>query len=132
MAPPLKTLTEEQRAQLEALAAYLTQDQIADHLGITRPTLAAMIKRDEDIALRFARGRATMIGDVAKGVIDRAKKGDQRAAEFYLERVGGWASRSKAEVTGADGGPMQVETSDARDRLKALIARRTAADEPGS
>ena len=37
-----KKLTADQKAQVEALAAYLSQDQIADYLGITRPTFSAM------------------------------------------------------------------------------------------
>jgi len=108
MGRPAIVLTEEQAAQVEALAAYLTQDQISDFLGISRPTFAAILQRDPDVALRFARGRARVIGEVAKGVIDRAKEGDQRASEFYLERIGGWASQAKQEVQHSGGVPVTV------------------------
>ena len=114
-----KTLTDDQKIQLEGLAAFLTKEQIADYFGIARNTLTAMMERDPSIAERFARGRARVIGEVAKGVIDRAKEGDQRSAEFYLERVGGWASQARQETkhTGS------VEVTDARS---ALLARLTA------
>ena len=93
-----KTLTPEQVAQVEALAAFLTKEQIADYFGVVRNTFTAMMERDPEIHERFARGRARAIGSIAKGVIDRAQNGDQRSAEFYLERVGGWSSQSRHEV----------------------------------
>ena len=93
-----KTLTPEQKAQVEALAAFLSKEQIADYFGVARNTFTAIMEREPDVAERFARGRARAIGAIAKGVIDRAQNGDQRSAEFYLERVGGWASNAKREV----------------------------------
>lgn len=103
-----KTLTPEQIAQVEALAAFLSKEQIADYFGVARNTLTAMMERDPTIAERFARGRARAIGAVAKGVIERAQNGDQRAAEFYLERVGDWASQSKSETKHVGAAPVTV------------------------
>ena len=42
--PPI-VLTDEQAIQVEALGAWLNQDQIADWLGITRVTFAAILER---------------------------------------------------------------------------------------
>ncbi len=39
-------LTEEQRGEIETLAALLTQDQIGDYLGISRTTFRAIMERD--------------------------------------------------------------------------------------
>ena len=39
-------LTEEQRGEIETLAALLNQDQIADYLGISRTTFRAIMERD--------------------------------------------------------------------------------------
>ena len=85
-----KELTEEQTVQVEALAAYLSQDQIADYFGITRPTFAAMIDRDPEIALRYKRGKAKAIGTVAQGLLQKARAGDTTSAIFYLKTQAGW------------------------------------------
>ena len=47
-----KELTSEQKIQVEALAAYLTQEQIADYFSLSRTTFYEMMKRDEEISER--------------------------------------------------------------------------------
>jgi len=103
-----KELNEEQKAQVEALAAYLTQDQIADYFGITRPTLLAMMEREPDISLRYKRGKAKAIGAVAQGLIQQAMAGDKVAAMFYLKTQAGWRETDRIEHTGADGAPIDL------------------------
>ena len=39
-------LTDEQRGEIETLAALLTQDQIGDYLGVSRTTFRAIMERD--------------------------------------------------------------------------------------
>ena len=92
-----KTLTADQRAQVEALAAYLSQDQIADYFGISRPTFAAMIERDNDISLRYKKGKAKAIGLVAQGLLQKARNGDTASAIFYLKTQAGWRETSAQE-----------------------------------
>ena len=106
-----KTLTADQRAQVEALAAYLSQDQIADYFGISRPTFAAMIERDNDISLRYKKGKAKAIGLVAQGLLQKARNGDTASAIFYLKTQAGWRETSVQEITGANGGAIQVNTT---------------------
>jgi len=60
-----KTLDDSQQDQLEALAGLLTQDQIADFFGMSRPTLAAIMEREPDISLRYKKGKARRIKNVA-------------------------------------------------------------------
>ena len=106
-----KTLTADQRAQVEALAAYLSQDQIADYFGISRPTFAAMIERDNDISLRYKKGKAKAIGLVAQGLLQKARNGDTASAIFYLKTQAGWKETNVQEHTGANGGAIQVNTT---------------------
>lgn len=110
-----KTLTDEQKAQVEALAAYLSQDQIADYFGTTRPTFAAMIERDEEISLRYKRGKAKAIGTVAQGLLQQARDGNMTAAIFYLKTQAGWREAQSVEHSGKDGGPIQTEDVTKRD-----------------
>ena len=52
MPPKFIELTDEQRGEVETLAALLNQDQIADYLGISRSTFLDLRKRDADIEER--------------------------------------------------------------------------------
>lgn len=108
MAKPIRVLDDDERAQVEALAAYLSQDQIADFLGISRPTLAKIIERDDDVSLRYKRGKARAIADVAKGLLEKARDGDMGAMCFYLKTQAGWRETQKMEHSGPDGAPMQA------------------------
>ena len=85
-----KELTDEQKAQVEALAAYLTQEQIADYFGIGRTTWFAMLEREPDVSERYKRGKAKAICAVAQGLIQQARAGDKVAAMFYLKTQAGW------------------------------------------
>ena len=95
---PPKVLTEEQAAELETLAAVLSQDQIADYFGMCRNTFAEVMKRDTDISERYARGRARSIGAVAKSLITQALAGNMNAATFYLKTQAGWREPIEGEA----------------------------------
>lgn len=103
MPPKPKTLTDEQRSEVETLAAVLTQDQMADYFGITRPTLAAMMERDEDVALRYKKGKARAIQDIGTSLITKARTGDTASIIFYLKTQAGWRETHKVEGAGKDG-----------------------------
>jgi IS30 family transposase len=90
MGRPRKTLTPDQAAQVEALAAYLSVEQIADYFGMARNTFSAIMKRSTDVSERYARGRARAIGAVATSLIQQARDGNVNAAKFYLETQAGW------------------------------------------
>lgn len=127
-----KELTDEQRSEVETLAALLSQDQIADYFGITRPTFSAMMQRDEDISLRYKRGKARAIGSIAKSLIQKARDGDNTCMIFYLKTQAGWAETQRLEHSGPDGGPIQTEEVSARDILAdriALLASRSGKNE---
>ena len=126
-----KELTADQKAQVEALAAYLSQDQIADYLGIGRTTFQSMIERDPEISERYKRGKAKAVGLVAQGLLQKARSGDTTSAIFYLKTQAGWRETQKIEHTGADGAPIQVETLDvsklSTEALAEIMAARDAA-----
>ena len=97
------TLTDEQRAQVEALAAYLTQEQIADYFGIGKTTWFAILEREPDIAERYKRGKAKAIAAIAQGLIQQARAGDKVAAMFYLKTQAGWRETNQIDHTSSDG-----------------------------
>jgi len=110
-----KTLTTEQMAQVEALAAYLSQDQIADYFGTTRTTFAAMIERDAEISVRYKRGKAKAIGTVAHGLLQKARNGDTTSAIFYLKTQAGWRETSNVDHK------VDVQTGGGAAKLAAVI-----------
>jgi IS30 family transposase len=108
---PRKTLTDDERAQIEALAAYLSQEQIADFLGIGKTTWFAILEREPDIAERYKRGKAAAIKSVATGLLQMARDGDKVAAMFYLKTQAGWRETAHVDHTSSDGSmkPQVVE-----------------------
>ena len=55
---PPKTLNDEQIAQVEAMAAFLTVEQIADFFGIGRTTFFNIMERQPEVSERLKGGRA--------------------------------------------------------------------------
>ena len=104
-----KTLTEDQKEQVEKLAAYLTQDQMADYFGMTRPTLAAIMERDEEVLLRYKRGKSRAIGAIANSLIQKARDGDTACMMFYLKTQAGWRETERKEIVGEGGGPLLIQ-----------------------
>lgn len=104
-----KELTVKERDQVEALAAYLNQEQIADFLGITRKTFARMLKDDPSLFTQYKKGKARAIGKAAETVLNEIKKGNLTAAFFYLKTQAGW--RENFDVTSDNqpiGAPKQI------------------------
>lgn len=87
---PLTVLDNEQLVQVEALAAVLTTEQIADYFGIARTTFYDIMKRDPLVSARYKKGRAKAIGNIAKGLLQKAQGGDNTAMIFYLKTQAGW------------------------------------------
>ena len=115
-----KTLTQDETVQVEALAAYLSQEQIADYFGITRPTFAAMLERDPEIVFRYKRGKAKAIGLVAQGLLQKARNGDTTSAIFYLKTQAGW--RETVRVGGEPENPLSRNVQ-ADHTISGLLAR---------
>lgn len=90
MSRPKKTLNQSERVQLEALAQYLTLDQLADYFGIARSTLQEIIKREPDVFGIYKKGKSKAISQVAKSLIDKAIAGDTTSAIFFLKTQAGW------------------------------------------
>lgn len=80
MARPQKKLDEKQIAQVEALAAYLSTEQIADYFKIARNTFAAICERQPEVFEQYKKGRAKAIGNIAKSLISQAQASNLQPA----------------------------------------------------
>ena len=121
MARKPKTLTDEERAQVEALAAYLSQDQIADYFGIGRTTWYAILDRQPEVAEHYKKGKAKAIVAIAQGLIQQARGGDKVAQMFYLKTQAGWRETQGHDHTSSDGSmtPSVIERVIVRPESKA-------------
>ena len=97
--PPI-TLSEAQRAEVETLAALLSQDQIADYFGIARNTFRAICARDDGVLERYKRGKAKAIAHVANGLLQKARSGCTTSSIFYLKTQAGWRETTTLEHAG--------------------------------
>jgi hypothetical protein len=103
MARPRKELSDEQKAQIEGLAAYLTTEQMADYFGMSKVTFHAIMKREPDVIERYKRGKAKAIGAVAQGLLQKARNGDTTSAIFYLKTQAGWRETQNLNHSSEDG-----------------------------
>jgi hypothetical protein len=100
---PLIVLTDEQRSELETLAAVLNVEQIADYFGISRRVFYDIMERDEEVSAQYKKGKAKAVGFVAQNLIQKARSGDLGAQIFYLKTQAGWQETQRLEGAGNDG-----------------------------
>ncbi len=105
---PPHVFTPEQVIEVGALAAVLSQEQIADYFGIARNTFTAICERQPEVLEQYKKGKARAIGTVAKGLVKQAMDGNTSAAMFYLKTQAGWRETSVQEITGKDGATLQA------------------------
>ncbi len=74
---PPKKLTQKQIIQVEALAAYLTVEQITDYLGIGKTIFYEIMERQPKVSERYKKGKSKAIGVVAKSLMKNIQKGSK-------------------------------------------------------
>jgi hypothetical protein len=113
------TPTEADRNTVRIMAAIgIKQDRICACVGtdgIDEKTLRKYFRREIDVA------KDQMDALAGQGLARGLQNGESWAVCFYLKTRMGWRETNRTELTGADGGPMQVETS-AKDLLAARIS----------
>jgi len=98
--------------QVESLAANgLTQEQIAAALGISETTLHQRKRDSADFAAAIKRGKAKGIALVTNKLMESIKGGNMTGMIFFLKTQAGWRETSVQEITGANGGVIQVNTT---------------------
>lgn len=103
MPPKPRILNDDELAQVEALAAVLTSEQIADYFGIGRTTFYEIMDRQPSVSERYKKGRSKAIGGVGKGLLQKAMSGDTASAIFYLKTQAGWRETDGSQSEGAGG-----------------------------
>lgn len=100
---PKIVLTDEQKREVETLAAVLTTEQIADYFSISRRVFFDILERDEEVSALYKKGKARAVGFVAQNLIQKARTGDLGAQIFYLKTRAGWKETQRIEGAGDTG-----------------------------
>jgi predicted transcriptional regulator len=109
--------------QAECLAERgLTQQQIADSLGIGLSTLYDKKNEFEDFAEAIKRGQAKGIAHVSNNLMKNIENGNVTAQIFFLKCRAGWKETEIREVTGKDSEPVKHEVKLAVEEIDNRIA----------
>ena len=103
---PKIVLTEEQLAEIGTLAPYLTADQLADTIGISRSKFFEFLQKDEKVSGLYKKAKGRAVENVAKNLVMQAQNGNTTAAIFYLKTQAGWKETERHELVGADDEPL--------------------------
>jgi hypothetical protein len=118
--------TDEHRRQVEVLAGLgLPQQQIAVLVNCDPKTL----RKHFDLELELCNAKAT--AKIAQTLFNKALGGDTATLIFWMKVRAGWREVARVEVSGPDGGPVELVHS-ARERISArleqLAARQVGSD----
>lgn len=85
--------------EVEALAANgLTQQQIADSLGISVSTIESRLRENEEFKDAIKRGKSKGIAMIANQLFKKAKSGDTTSMIFFLKTQAGWKETQAVEA----------------------------------
>ena len=86
-------------SMVESLAAQgLTNQQIADSLGISERTLQNRKKDNAEFAEAIKKGKAKGIAVVTNALMKKIKSGNVTAMIFFLKTQGGWKENNQLEI----------------------------------
>jgi len=86
-------------SKVESLAAQgLTEEQIADALGVSRTTLNNRRRESEQFDQAIKRGKAKGVAIVTSKLMEQVKGGNVTAMIFFLKTRGGWSERQDADL----------------------------------
>lgn len=101
---------EKEKAQIEALSAYLTIEQIADYFGINRRTFHLMRNRSPEIDALYKAGKARANAKMAQSLIKTGMDGNVSAQIFYLKTQARWRETAPEQT---DLPPLTIHVVDA-------------------
>lgn len=103
-------------------------EKFAGQIAAAEQTIADRLPEILENLFELARGVTIQEPTDAGGVRIYTRAPDYRANEYLMNRIMGKPTE-RQEITGEDGGP--IEVTDARDRLAGLLARRAGGADAG-
>lgn len=116
--------TSEAKAAVRSLSGFgIPQGEIAQHLGITEPTLRKHYREDLDA------GMTTANVQVIKSLFDNATKFNNVAAQIFWAKVRcGWSETTNHQHSGINGEPIEVREVSALEQITSKLARLAASE----
>lgn len=142
---PAHEPTEKTRTEVRTLASFgIPQKNIADYIGISKPTLAKHYPEELRLASIKANAQVfTFLYSAASGMALKTKKDEKptgatfadclRAAMFWAKTRGGWRETDRLEISGRDGEPLVPSvdwTKVPTDVIQAVLAAQVQDDDP--
>ena len=90
---PKFSISDDQKERIGNLAKTLTQEQIADFLGISRRTFIEMLNRDEELSAQYKKGKSQAIAGVGQHLLKNCADGNVAAQIFFLKTQAGWSEQ---------------------------------------
>ncbi|HEV8448567.1 MAG TPA: hypothetical protein VGQ44_17175 [Gemmatimonadaceae bacterium] len=91
-------LSDKELRQIERLARYLTQEQIASVLEVPTRTLQRRLQEDTRAVAAYKRGKNETVAAVARSLVFQALSGNITAAIFFLKCQGGWRETDPRQI----------------------------------
>jgi len=110
---PPRVFSEEEVAQVEALAAVTSKKQMADYFGISETTLREVEGRQPEVSIAYQKGRAKAIAKMGSSLIQNGLKGNVTAQIFYMKTQAGW--RETEQEQGNHNITLQIVKPDGAD-----------------
>lgn len=95
---PARVFSQEEIAQVEALAAVTSKKQMADYFGISETTLREIEGRQPEVSEAYKKGKAKAIAKMANSLIKQGINGNVTAQIFYLKTQAQWREHSDQET----------------------------------
>tara|TARA_R110000823_G_scaffold203197_1_gene334043 strand:+ start:10479 stop:10847 length:369 start_codon:yes stop_codon:yes gene_type:complete len=113
---PIVVFDDKDISQIEALAAVLNKEQIADYFGIDQNTLRAVEKRQPEVFHALKKGKVKAVAGAGMNLLAQSRRGITTATIFYLKMQGGkdW-KENQSENTGTGNVVVQVVKPSALD-----------------
>jgi len=103
--------------------------------GMSQETIARVLKMGLDTLHKYYKhevehGQTAMVSNIAGSLAQRALSGSDTAAIFLLKTrgKGQFSERTQLELTGKDGGPIQIEHQLVLDRIASALERGVTID----
>ena len=127
-----KELTSQQLKAIELLVDYdnnMTYGDIASEVGVSERTLWEWRNRNDTFIQKkkelSERGLREKIDCINRALVNGAAEGDSRLIKLYYERVGMYVD--KKEISGPDGGAIEIDAKAELARAINKVAGRTKA-----
>jgi hypothetical protein len=89
---------------------------IKGYFGISEGTWQNICERHPEVRESYKHGQANASANIGQSLFQRAKNGDITAQKFYLKCQAGWKPTEGREISGPDGGPVEISN----DKLEQL------------